>query len=205
MSGRGLCSPVRCRGDKGRKRVLRGGSWINNGRNCRSANRNGNEPGNRNDNNGFRLARAPPLCGGEAQPRHPLPAADAGRRGKPEGRRRASRARPENSPAARLLPRPPMNKPPADFASAAYPLPTPFPEAWASGWGQDRFGLWQSFTVSGVTQRLRWIPPGEFLMGSPEDEKQRESWGNDETQHRVVLRKASGWRTRPAPRRCGTR
>lgn len=39
-------------------RVLRGGSWNNNGRNARSANRNRNEPDNRNDNIGFRLALA---------------------------------------------------------------------------------------------------------------------------------------------------
>jgi len=38
--------------------VLRGGSWINNGRNVRSAYRNMNDPSNRNDNIGFRLARA---------------------------------------------------------------------------------------------------------------------------------------------------
>ena len=37
-------------------RVLRGGSWINNARNCRSAYRNGNRPGNRDDNVGFRPA-----------------------------------------------------------------------------------------------------------------------------------------------------
>ena len=43
---------------KSENRVLRGGSWNNNGRWCRSANRNGNHPGNRNDNIGFRLARA---------------------------------------------------------------------------------------------------------------------------------------------------
>jgi len=42
----------------GANRVLRGGSWNNNGRNCRSANRNRNEPGNRNHNIGFRLALA---------------------------------------------------------------------------------------------------------------------------------------------------
>jgi Sulfatase-modifying factor enzyme 1 len=38
--------------------VLRGGSWINNARNCRSAQRNANDPDNRNDNMGFRLAQA---------------------------------------------------------------------------------------------------------------------------------------------------
>ncbi|HMW17504.1 MAG TPA: SUMF1/EgtB/PvdO family nonheme iron enzyme [Accumulibacter sp.] len=42
----------------GDHRVLRGGSWNNNGRNVRSANRNWNEPGNRNDTIGFRLAPA---------------------------------------------------------------------------------------------------------------------------------------------------
>ena len=42
----------------GSNRVLRGGSWNNNGRNVRSANRNRNEPANRNDNIGFRLALA---------------------------------------------------------------------------------------------------------------------------------------------------
>jgi alpha-mannosidase len=43
--------------------VLRGGSWINNGRNVRSANRNRNEPAERNDNNGLRLARAHGFAG----------------------------------------------------------------------------------------------------------------------------------------------
>jgi len=40
---------------KGRHRVLRGGSWNNNAPNCRAANRNNNEPSNRNNNLGFRL------------------------------------------------------------------------------------------------------------------------------------------------------
>ncbi|MEW6267649.1 MAG: hypothetical protein AB1641_31640 [Thermodesulfobacteriota bacterium] len=34
----------------------RGGGWNNNAQNCRSANRDRNEPGNRNNNLGFRLA-----------------------------------------------------------------------------------------------------------------------------------------------------
>jgi len=38
--------------------VNRGGSWNNDPRNCRSANRNRNTPDNRNNNLGFRLAAA---------------------------------------------------------------------------------------------------------------------------------------------------
>ena len=34
----------------------RGGSWNNDARNCRSANRNNNGPGNENNNLGFRAA-----------------------------------------------------------------------------------------------------------------------------------------------------
>ena len=34
---------------------MRGGSWNNDAGNCRSANRNRNDPGNRNNNLGFRL------------------------------------------------------------------------------------------------------------------------------------------------------
>ncbi|MEL6381351.1 MAG: SUMF1/EgtB/PvdO family nonheme iron enzyme [Cyanobacteria bacterium J06626_18] len=35
--------------------MLRGGSWNNNPRNCRSACRNNNNPDERNNNNGFRV------------------------------------------------------------------------------------------------------------------------------------------------------
>ncbi|WP_347986371.1 formylglycine-generating enzyme family protein [Methylomonas sp. AM2-LC] len=64
--------------------------------------------------------------------------------------------------------------------------PTQFPEPWASGWGQDQFGLWMAFSYKGIKQVFRWIEPGSFLMGSPEDESQRE---DDETQHSVLLTK----------------
>ncbi|MCX5645977.1 MAG: SUMF1/EgtB/PvdO family nonheme iron enzyme [Phycisphaerae bacterium] len=39
----------------GSGRVLRGGAWNNNPRNCRSAYRNNNDPDERNDNIGFRV------------------------------------------------------------------------------------------------------------------------------------------------------
>lgn len=42
----------------GSNRVNRGGSWNNNATNCRVANRNRNNPDNRNNNLGFRLARS---------------------------------------------------------------------------------------------------------------------------------------------------
>ncbi len=44
---------------EGSNRVNRGGSWNNAAGNCRSANRSGNDPGNRNDNLGLRVAFAP--------------------------------------------------------------------------------------------------------------------------------------------------
>ncbi len=43
-------------GAAGSNRVSRGGSWNNDAANWRTANRNTNEPTNRTNNNGFRLA-----------------------------------------------------------------------------------------------------------------------------------------------------
>ncbi|MCP5075754.1 MAG: formylglycine-generating enzyme family protein [Rhodobacteraceae bacterium] len=39
--------------------------------------------------------------------------------------------------------------------------------------GRDRFGLWAEIILTGVNQRMRWIPPGRFTMGSPGDEPGR--------------------------------
>ena len=52
---------VKSFGDRaqGSQRVYRGGTWNNNGRNCRSAYRNANTPDNRNNNLGFRACLAP--------------------------------------------------------------------------------------------------------------------------------------------------
>jgi formylglycine-generating enzyme required for sulfatase activity len=56
---------------------------------------------------------------------------------------------------------------------------------WASAAGRDRYGLWASFEVDGVTQRMRWIPPGRFKMGSPETESGR--FAEEGPRHWVVL------------------
>ena len=64
------------------------------------------------------------------------------------------------------------------------PLPPQWPSAWAVAFGEDRHGLWQAFAVAGVRQVMRWIPPGHFVMGSPELEPGRE---RDETEHGVTL------------------
>lgn len=51
------------RGALGVHRIMRGGSWNNNARNCRSANRNWNPAGYRNNNVGFRpVCSAAPSC-----------------------------------------------------------------------------------------------------------------------------------------------
>ena len=62
--------------------------------------------------------------------------------------------------------------------------PIQFPDAWASEWGEDRYGLWQAFTYQGIRHAFRWIPPGSFMMGSPESEQGRYE---DEDLHSVSL------------------
>ena len=69
--------------------------------------------------------------------------------------------------------------------------PDPFPPPFADAWGDDEFGLWAQFhlSVAGaelpVIQRLRWIEPGTFLMGSPEYEPKRSD--DEGPQHLVTL------------------
>jgi formylglycine-generating enzyme len=48
-----------------------------------------------------------------------------------------------------------------------------FPPRWANAWGDDQYGLWADLTVNDVTQRMRWIEPGKFLMGSSDNERRK--------------------------------
>ncbi len=101
------CSIVRV--DRGRtagaKRVVRGGSWNNKARNCRCACRNQNDPGNRNNDLGFRPARAHDRTGWSEPEQTALPAIPVGL-AKPNGPRCVGSPRwipGEGSPVGRLL------------------------------------------------------------------------------------------------------
>jgi len=74
---------------------------------------------------------------------------------------------------------------PSIIDTAWHPLATGCPPDWASGWGQDRYGVFVEFTLQEITQRLRWIPPGRFWMGSPEEEPGRHD--NESPRHRVTF------------------
>ena len=67
--------------------------------------------------------------------------------------------------------------------------PELFPPVWAQAYGQDNFGLWTGIYIDALEVRFRWIPPGEFMMGSPKDEKGR--WSAEGPVHNVQI--ASGY------------
>jgi len=69
--------------------------------------------------------------------------------------------------------------------SGRHPLSGGCPPDWASGWGEDRFGVFTTFTVGDVSQTMRWIPPGRFRMGSAKDEPERND--SEGPQHEVTI------------------
>ncbi|MCM8635550.1 formylglycine-generating enzyme family protein [Accumulibacter sp.] len=73
----------------------------------------------------------------------------------------------------------------AHFPSEDARRPPVLPPACASAWGDDAYGLWIDVDLAGVVQRCRWIEPGEFMMGSPEDEPERVE--DEGPRHRVRL------------------
>jgi len=66
-----------------------------------------------------------------------------------------------------------------------HPLNNGIPPAWADAWGQDDISGWVAFEFNNISQRLRWVPPGSFLMGSPESEAGR--WDAEGPQHQVTI------------------
>ena len=71
--------------------------------------------------------------------------------------------------------------------SSQIAAPPDFPPAWAGGWGEDARGIYAMLVVGGVSIELRWIPPGKFLMGSPETESGR--YSDESPRHEVILSK----------------
>ncbi len=71
--------------------------------------------------------------------------------------------------------------------------PPVFPCPWASEWGEDCYGLWQTLVCEGVRQVFRWIEPGSFMMGSPTEEAERfkneELRYKNEVLHQVTFKK----------------
>ncbi len=64
------------------------------------------------------------------------------------------------------------------------------PPPWADDWGTDEHGHWVTFSVTDpqgnkITQRMRWVEPGTFLMGSPETKLER--WDDEGPQHQVTI------------------
>ena len=73
--------------------------------------------------------------------------------------------------------------PPA-AAVAAIALEPPSRPPWAAELVRDAQGFAADLRVGEVVQRLRWIPPGRFTMGSPSDELDRHP---EEQQRQVTL------------------
>jgi formylglycine-generating enzyme required for sulfatase activity len=136
----------------GTTRVLRGGGWNSPARSLRSACRYGFDPGLRNDGLGFRLLSS--ALGAEPSEGAMLPVAEQG----------TERARPVQVRVKDQV----TSRTDRFWKSGIKPQ-------WVSDYGSDTYGLWCEFQVprhdreGNVTQRMRWIKPGEFLMGSPED------------------------------------
>ena len=66
-----------------------------------------------------------------------------------------------------------------------HPLASGIAPSWAWGWGQDAHGVFVEIKIGEVEQRMRWIPEGTFIMGSPEEEEGRATW--EGPQHQVTL------------------
>ncbi len=145
-------------GTAGPERVIRGGGWFGQARLVRAACRLASHPGNRVESLGFRLAAG----GAESHP-----AGD-------EARDAPRKAGLLDQDDVGIL----MDALREQRAGDA--LLRRFGVGWAERLTLDQHGLCAE--VAGF--RLRWIPAGEFLMGAPEDEEERE--GN-EPQHPVRI------------------
>ena len=155
----------------GANRVLRGGTWGNNARDMRAASRIAFHPDYCFDIMGFRCVRV-------QEGTEPTTKPEQGPPGGATGVQPALlRLDTGESPVRYPLPQAPAFLIRTDREHLTFRRLTK--PKWASAIGRDRFGLWCEIAVEPerggepVVQRLRWIPPGRFWMGSPKKE-----WGN---------------------------
>ncbi|MFO1424065.1 MAG: formylglycine-generating enzyme family protein [Candidatus Competibacteraceae bacterium] len=197
--------------DAGASRIVRGGSWSRSARGVRSAVRYARRPVNRDGDIGFRCARvrvASPDSLEGAEPAGPARGRQAERWPKQDQPSGATGAQPTllrlnvgESPAHCPLPQTPAFHIHTDREHLVFGRFSLRDCPWASAIGRDRFGLWCEIAVEPtrggepVVQRLRWIPPGRFWMGSPKEETrglakqeyEREWFDAEHPRHLVTL------------------
>ena len=169
----------------GTRRVVRGGSWFNPAGDLRSACRFKYLLRLQRSHVGFRLLRS--ALGAEPSEGAMLPEAEPG-----TGRASSVQVRVRDK------------EPVGDPREIGFWKSRKKPD-WVSAFGKDDYGLWCEFQLPNywsdteaksndrngsdpegfVTQRLRWIKPGTFVMGS--DARTKELWIEDETEHEVTL------------------
>ena len=77
------------------------------------------------------------------------------------------------APTALVAPVIPAQEPFTQTPTPAIAAPS-FPKpGWAVRQGEDGMGRWADLEVGEVAQRMRWCPPGRFVMGSPAGETER--------------------------------
>ena len=86
-----------------------------------------------------------------------------------------------HQPALNLSKQPPTSKAKGLLAGLFKARQT---QNWLDHLARDEFGLYTDVNLAGVVQRFRWIPPGQFAMGSPEDEQGRY---DNEVLHKVTI------------------
>ena len=170
----------------GAVRAFRGGYWRWVAQSVRSAYRVASHPGYRGGFLGFRCSSSTELQPSQAQPVRRVPQRQA------EPAEAAS-----HWPRAQLLdlnqqtqisitiPQERVFHIKTDREQLRFAQLTRPDCRWASAMGRDKYGLWAEFEVKNVRQRMRWIPPGRFLMGSSEED--REAYDFEKPQHKVHL------------------
>lgn len=157
-------------------RVVRGGSWVVNAHLVRAACRDALPPGVRLDDLGFRCVPNQvgtvvgddrlPVEWREVEPPHGESAVV-----KRTELVRISRTKSENIsiPASSFMIR-------SDRAELEFVRITKSDISWATALGRDEYGLWARLDIQGIEIPFRWIPPGQFKIGSlPEEVEYAES------------------------------